>query len=72
MSYIALELQGTKSCLVSSSADRPQSVLITALSQGGKELAFPWALPAYLEPLMQRPETEFVSSPDLAALEILL
>ena len=65
-------MHGKKSCLVSSKGDKSQTVLLPALSQGEKELAFPWTLTAYWESLIQRAEMQFVSSPDLAEVELLL
>ena len=58
--------------LASLRGDRPQTISFPALWQGEKELAFPWALTAYQEPLIQRPEMQFVSSQDLSVLELLL
>ena len=52
--------------------DREKTVLFPALWQGEKVLEFHWALTAYWEPLIQRPEMKFVSSHDLSALELLL
>uniref|UniRef100_A0A914RRG8 Uncharacterized protein n=1 Tax=Parascaris equorum TaxID=6256 RepID=A0A914RRG8_PAREQ len=59
-------------CLSSLRGDRPQAVSIQALWQGEKELALHRALTAYREPLIQRPEMQFVCSHDLTALELLL
>ena len=72
MSYTALEVEGTKPCLLTSRGDKPPTVLLPALWQAEKELAFQGALTAYRETLLQRPETQFLSSPDHAALEVLL
>ena len=65
-------MEDTNPCLASLRGDRAQTLSLPALLQGEKELAFPWALTAYWEPLIQRPEMQFVSNADLAALEVLL
>ena len=70
MSYIDLEVEGTEPFLICSRGDTPQAILLPALWQAEKVLAFQRALSAYREPLVQRPETQFLSSPDLAALEL--
>ena len=53
--YIALELLGTKPCLVSRGEDRPQSSLLPALWEAKTQLARHSALTAYLKHLLQRP-----------------
>ena len=59
-------------CLTSLRGDRPQTASPPALWQGEKGLAFHSALTAYQETIIQRPETQSVSSPDLAEVELLL
>ncbi|MBH0335367.1 hypothetical protein BM86_07625, partial [Bacillus thuringiensis] len=71
-SYIALEVEGTKHCLHLSRGDKPPTLLLAALWEAEKELTFDSALTAYREPLIQRPEAQFPSSRDQAALELLL
>ena len=62
-----LELQGTKSCLVSSREDRPQSVFLPALWESKKYLALHSAPAAYLENLLQR-SGKHIYSPALNSL----
>ena len=62
----------TKPCLACLRGDRPQTFLLPALSQCLKEFAIPLDLTANRELLIQRPEMQFVYSPVLAALELLL
>ena len=55
MSYIALEVEGTKHCLSPTNGDKQQTVLITTLWEAKKQLALYSALTAYREHLIQRP-----------------
>ena len=55
VSYMGLELQGTKSSLVSPRGDRPHSVGLPALWAAKKQLALHWCFTAYRERVLQRP-----------------
>ena len=53
--YIAIQLQGTKCCLLKKGADGPQSIFVPALLEAKKQIALHSALTAYREHLLQRP-----------------
>ena len=53
--YIALELQGTKPCLVSKGGETPLSILLPALWEAKRQLARHRALTSYREYLLQGP-----------------
>ena len=55
VSYFALELQGTKSCLGSSRGDRPTQRLTSSSWEAKKQLALHSALTASREHLLYRP-----------------
>ena len=55
VSYIALQLQGTKRCLLSQRRVGPQCILLPARWKAKKQLALHSALTAYREHLLERP-----------------
>ena len=71
--YIAVELKGSRPCLVSKVGERPQSILLPALWEAKKQLALHTALTAYWEHLLKKAcQTQFLCRPDLAEVELQL